>query len=129
MGTGSNCDDGPTGLNIVYEDLHLIVGKIAPPHEQHHQICFAERLETRDAPVIFRVDRPVGRVDRKQHGALEPVVNRQNFGKLRKCFLGVIFSVIAGNQHNVFAVSGAAFAFVCNARGVSLERCRQQQRG
>ena len=62
---------------------------------------------------------------------MEALTHREDFGKLRQGFFGVIFPVVPGNEHYVLPVPGPFAALVGNSLGFCSkwqEQGEQQER-
>ena len=74
-----------------------------------------------------RVNGSVGRVDGKQHRALEPVLLRENASQLRQRFLRPVL-LVAADKHDVFPFTGPSFAFENDAGREREARAQQRQK-
>jgi hypothetical protein len=116
--------NGPAPLHVFDNVLHLVVREIPEPREDDQQVSMVQDFEPWDIVSAFRVDGAISRINREQHGALEPVVTRQDFGQLGQRFLRTIFFIPA-DQHNVFAPTRALSALEDNAGSAGRNSGRQ----
>ena len=87
---------------IAVDLLHLLVGQIAKPRGNHHQVSRAQRLKPRNIVVLVGIDLPGRRIDRIEHRGLEAMMAGQNLGQLREPLLAAVF-LIAADEHNLLA--------------------------
>ncbi|MBA7668414.1 hypothetical protein ES703_76524 [subsurface metagenome] len=82
MCRGSQCHDGPTGVGIIDNMLHLLIREFTETDKKHHQVGRLKSLQAGDVIKRFRIDLTGLFVDRKKHRTLEPVMFRQDFGQM-----------------------------------------------
>jgi hypothetical protein len=95
--------------------LHLLVGQVAEPREDHHQVGRRQGLQPWNIAHI-RVYRAVLWINCEQHGAFEAVMPGQNLAELRQRFLRAIF-LVAADQHDVLALARPRAPLINDARG------------
>ena len=104
VGGRADADDRLARLDVFDDVPHLLVGQIAEPREDNHQVGRFEGLQAGNVVQVFGVDRAGGRIDGKQHGTLEPVPLGEDLAQLRQGFLGAIL-LVAGDQHDVLSLA------------------------
>ena len=105
MGTGADRHHRPPRLGVIDDAFHLIVGQVAKPQTQHHDIGVVEHSQTGNVLDVVRVDLAGLGIDREQHRRLEPVVGGEDLRQLRKRLFAPVF-VVARDQHDVFVTDG-----------------------
>ena len=85
--------------------LHLLVGEVAKPGGDHHQIGRFELLEAGDVVVGVGIDQAVGRIDRKHHGAVEAVVAGEDLRQLREGLLTAVL-LVATDKDDLLPLPG-----------------------
>ncbi len=98
-----HADDRPARVDVVDDLLHLVLGQVAEPGEEDHQVGVPERLEAWDV-ARAGVDRPV-LADREQDGALKPVPPGEDLRELGQGLLGPIL-LVAGDEDDVLPLAG-----------------------
>jgi hypothetical protein len=111
---------------IVHEMFHLRVGPFPEAQEHDTEVRRIEGLDARFVVLGIRIDLAV--LDRKQHRALKPMTDGQDFGQLRQTFFAAVF-LIAGQEHDVFAAARALFAFVNHPIPGLRAACGEQKAG
>ena len=84
--------------------LHLLVGKVAKPGGDHHQVSIPELLEAGDVVVGVGVDLAGGRVDREHDGAIEAVVAGEDLRQLREGLLAAVL-LVAADKNDLLPLS------------------------
>ncbi len=106
----THSDDRTTGLQVVFDLLHLRIRQIAEASCNDHQVRIAQRFQAGNAILVIRIDDSrSARMLGIQHGAIEAMMLRENLTQLRQRFFGAILFV-AANQHDTLAFTGALLA-------------------
>ena len=103
---GAHSDQGPTALRILYDLLHLVVRKIAPPDQQDHQIRLLQRFQAGNIVGHIGADRAIFGIYAEQHRAFKAVPSGQNLRQLRQRLLRTVL-LIRRDQNDPFAFAGA----------------------
>ena len=106
--------------------LHLLVGKVAKPRGDHHQVGRVELLEAGDVVVGVGVDLAGGRVNRKHDGAIEAVVAGEDLRQLRKSLLAAVL-LVAADQDDLLPLPGPVAAGNLEPRIGGLHRQREEK--
>ena len=104
--------------------LHLLVGEVAKPRGDHHQVSVPELLEAGDVVVGVGVDLAGGRVDRKHHGAIEAVVAGEDLRQLREGLLAAVL-LVAADEHDLLPLPGPVATGDLEPRIGGLQRKRE----
>ncbi len=99
-----HADYGLARPEVVVDLLHLLIGQIAKPRRDHHQIGLPQGLEARDVGRVRGCDLAGLRIDRVKHRAREAVVLGQNLRELRERLLAAVF-LVAADEHHVLALA------------------------
>ena len=108
-------DHGLASPQIVVDLLHLLVGQVAKPGGDHHQVSLPQGLEPRDIVPLVGADLARGRIDRVEHRAGEAVVLREDLRQLRERLFAAIL-LIAAHEHYLLALAGPVAPFDDNPR-------------
>ena len=87
------------GAEIVVDRLHLLVGQVAEPRGDHHQIGLPERLEPGNVVHLVGADLARGRIDGVEHGAGEAMMPGEDLRQLGEALLAAVFLVAADEHH------------------------------
>ena len=99
-----HADHGLAGPEVVVDLLHLLVGQIAKPRRDHHQIGLSQGLEPWNVGRVRGCDLAGLRIDRVEHRAREAVVLRQDLRELREGLLAAVF-LVAADEHHALALA------------------------
>ena len=112
---GAETDDGLATVSEVDDVFHLLVRKLAKTKKQDHQVSRVEGLQPGNVGLVVGLDHTGFGVDGKQHGAFEPVADREDLGEHRHALFGSIL-IVPGDKDNVLAGSGALATWVNDPR-------------
>ena len=106
---GPQADDRLARFDVIDEVLHLLIRQIAEPQAEHREISRLQRLDPRrvigQLVVVVRLDKPGLRINRKQHGAFEAMMLRENLRQLRQRLFRAVL-VIPADEHDVLSLAG-----------------------
>ena len=94
------------GPQVVVDVLHLLVGQVAEPGGDHHQVGIVEGLEAGDVLLLVGIDLARRRIDGVEHRAVEAVVGGEDPAQLGEGLLAAILFV-AADEHDPLAPAGA----------------------
>ena len=100
MGRRPQTDHRLAGPEIVVDLLHLLVGQVAEPGGDHHQVGHTQRLEAGNVGGGVGADLTRRWIDRIEHGAGETVVPGENLRQLRERLLAAVF-LVAADKHDL----------------------------
>ncbi len=118
-------DDGPAGLHVFDNVLHLLIRQLSKAREDGHQIGGPQCFQAGNIVSLVGIDRAVFGIDGEEDRALESMMGRQDLGQLRQRFLGAVFLVAADEDH-VLALSRSFPAVQDNPRIVGLRKVADQ---
>jgi len=91
--------------------FHLIVRQSSKPQAKNQKVGIVDRFHSRNVGLVVRFDRAAGRLDRKQHSALESVADRKNLAEHWHRLLAAVL-VIARDQDDMLARAGSVFTLI-----------------
>ena len=116
VGRCTQRDNGPPGVGVVNDLLHLGVGQFTKAGEEHHEIGVGQGIQAGNVVQGGGVDFATFLVDGEEHGTRETVPHGQNLGHLWHALFRAVF-LVTGDKDNVLALAGAFLALVGDAFG------------
>lgn len=105
--------------------LHLLVGEVAKPGGDHHQVGRFELLEAGDVVVGVGVDQAGGGIDREYDGAIEAVVAGEDLRQLREGLLTAVL-LVATDKDDLLPLPGPVATRNLEPRIGGPERTREE---